>query len=316
MTELDNVVHNLTGRRFRNTSKLSPYQQGSSFGNSFYNPRNIGNFDEGQVAPEGVYATHYPVNTASNTMGFTILDDAGDDKRLYYPSTISSNINALVESKADVKGGSLGSSSSGSSSDYIYFNPYYAALLNPQSHKVMEEVAQPHYIPHGYEDKVEGRGTNAPSSGSAVDFAMNNPYGFKSNFNGFKGGALGAASSGSASDYYDSNPNRVPAMQNETKNFGDFMSHGGAIDWAKYLGYIRKGATYLPTILEKAPAVIEKTTKAINTVQELRDLLRGEEKKEKREKKERRVERVEREEEYYTPKPKRKTKQKKNKKYY
>tara|TARA_R110000868_G_scaffold87963_4_gene245500 strand:- start:42 stop:956 length:915 start_codon:yes stop_codon:yes gene_type:complete len=284
MTELDQVVHNLTGRRFRNTSKLSPYQQGSSYGNSFYNPRNIGNYDEGQVAPEGVYATHYPVNTASNTMGFTILDDAGDDKRLYYPSTISSNINALVEKKSEVKGGAIGRvASSGSASDYLYFNPYYEALLNPQSHSTMEEVAQPHYIPHGYEDKVEGRGTNAPSSASAVDFAMNNPYAFKSNFNGFKGGALGASSSGSASDYYDSNPNRVPAMQNETRNFGDFMTHGGAIDWAKYLSYIRKGANYIPTILEKAPAVIEKTSKAIDTVKQLRDLLRGEDKQEKRE---------------------------------
>ena len=153
MSELDKVVHNLTGRRFRNTSKLSPYQQGSSFGNSFYNPRNIGNFDEGQIAPEGVYATHYPVNSASNTMGFSIMDDKGDDKRLYYPSTISSNINALEVQK----GGALGSSSSGSSSDYLYFNPYYEALLNPQTHKVMEEVAQSHYIPHTYEDKIEGR---------------------------------------------------------------------------------------------------------------------------------------------------------------
>jgi hypothetical protein len=280
MTELDNVVRNLTGRRFRNTSKQSVYQQGSAFGNSFYNPRNIGNFDEGQVAPEGVFANHYPVNTASNTMGFTILDDQGDDKRLYYPSTISSNINALVEKKSDMKGGALGGSSSGSASDYIYFNPYYEALLNPQSHKVMEQVAQPHYLPHIYEDTIEGRGTNAPSSGSAVDFAMNNPYAMKSNFNGFtglKGGALGAASSGSASDYYDSNPNRVPVMQSETRHFGEFMTHGGAIDWAKYLGYIRKGAQHIPTLLEKAPKYIETASKTLDTVKKLRNLLRGEE---------------------------------------
>lgn len=268
---LDKVVHNLTHRRFKNTSRESTYQQGSSVANSFYDPRNIGNYDAGEINPAGQYATHYPVNAGSNTMGFTIMDDAGDDKRLFYPSTISSNVNALQMKK----GGALGASSSGSSSDYMYFNPYYSALLNPKSHRIMEEVAQPHYLPHTYvspqEGRMEGRGTNAPSSGSAVDFAMNNPYAFKSNFNG---GSLGAASSGSSSDYYDSNPNRVPYIQNETRHYSDFMMEGGAIDWAKYLGYIKKGVSKLPGIIEKAPAFIEKTQNVIKTVRELRDVLR------------------------------------------
>ena len=69
---LDKVVHNLTHRRFKNTSRQSVYQQGSTVSNSFYDPRNIGNYDNGEVDPEGRYATHYPVNAGSNTMGFTI----------------------------------------------------------------------------------------------------------------------------------------------------------------------------------------------------------------------------------------------------
>ena len=268
---LDKVVHNLTHRRFKNTSRQSPYQLGSAVSNSFYDPRNIGNYDNGEVDPAGQYATHYPVNSGSNTAGFSIMDDGGDDKRYYYPSTISSNVNAL-EMK---KGGALGSSSSGSSSDYMYFNPYYKALLNPKSHHTMEEVAQPHFRPTPSvsfrEGVMEGRGTNAPSSGSAVDFAMNNPYAFKSNFTG---GALGASSSGSASDYYDSNPNRVPAIQSESRHYSDFMMQGGAIDWAKYLGYIKKGVYALPEIVAKIPEKITKTADAIKKIQELREALK------------------------------------------
>jgi len=267
---LDKVVHNLTHRRFKNTPRQSPYQLGSAVSNSFYDPRNIGNYDSGEIDPEGDYATHYPVNAGSNTMGFAIMDDCGDDKRLYYPSTISSNANALQMKK----GGALGASSSGSSSDYMYFNPYYKALLNPKSHSSMSDIAQPHFVPTPSvsfrQGVMEGRGTNAPSSGSAVDFAMNNPYAFKSNFSG---GALGASSSGSASDYYDSNPNRTPAIQSETRHYSEFMMNGGAIDWAKYLGYIKKGVYAIPELIEKAPAVIDKSKKALDTVRELRDLL-------------------------------------------
>lgn len=268
---LDKVVHNLTHRRFKNTSRQSVYQLGSAVTNSFYDPRNIGNYDSGEIDPEGRYATHYPVNAGSNTMGFAIMDDGGDDKRLYYPSTISSNVNALEVKR----GGALGSSSSGSSSDYMYFNPYYKALLNPQSHSTMSSIAQPHYVPTPSvsfrEGATEGRGTNAPSSGSAVDFAMNNPYAFKSNFSG---GALGASSSGSASDYYDSNPNRTPSIQSETRHYSEFMMDGGAIDWAKYLGYIKKGIYALPDMIKKAPDVISKTENVIKTIRELRDTLK------------------------------------------
>jgi len=269
---LDKVVHNLTHRRFKNTSRESVYQQGSSVSNSFYDARNIGNYDNGEIAPEGRYATHYPVNAGSNTMGFSIMDDQGDDKRLYYPSTISSNVNAL-----DIKkGGALGASSHGSSSDYMYFNPYYKALLNPKSHSTMSNVAQPHFVPKPSvsfrEGAMEGRGTNAPSSGSAVDFSMNNPYAFKSNFNG---GSLGASSSGSASDYYDSNPNRVPAMQSETRHYSEFMMKGGAIDWAKYLAYIKKGIYSIPSAVAKAPEVIGKTADVLKTLKDLREVLKG-----------------------------------------
>ena len=252
---LDQVVHNLTHRRFKGTSKLSPAELGTTVANSFFDPRNVGNFEAGEIAPSGKYLTHYPVNVGSNTAGFSIMDDEGDDRRGYYPSQVYSGKNALVKQT----GGSSGSSS-GSASDYVYFNPYYEALLNPKSKTKMEEIAQPHYLPRNTltDTGIAGRGTNAPSSASAIDYAMNNPYAFKSNFNG---GSLGASSSGSSSDYYDSNPNRVPAMQSETRHFTDFMTEGGAIDFAKYLGYIKKGAEkiapHIPTIVEHAPRVIE-----------------------------------------------------------
>lgn len=255
---LDKVVHNLTHRRFKNTSRQSVYELGSAVANSFFDPRNVGNFEAGEIAPEGNYLTHYPVNAASNTMGFSIMDDQGDDRRSYYPSQVFNSGNALVKEKKS--GGSLGGPSNGSSSDYIYFNPYYQALLNPQSHTTMSDINQQHFIPRNtlLESSIEGRGTNAPSSASAIDYAMNNPYAFPSNFNG---GALGAASSGSSSDYYDSNPNRVPAIQSETRHYTDFMTEGGAIDWGRYLGYIRQGAQkiapHIPTIIEHAPQILE-----------------------------------------------------------
>jgi len=311
---LDKVVHNLTHRRFKDTSRQSVYELGSAITNSFFDPRNVGNFESGEIAPEGKYLTHYPVNVGSNTAGFSIMDDEGDDRRSYYPSQVYSSGNALVQKGSKTSGGSIGGPSNGSASDYIYFNPYYEALLNPQSKKTMEEIAQPHFVPRNtlVERGIEGRGTNAPSSASAVDYAMNNPYAFPSNFNSKKGGALGASSSGSASDYYDSNPNRVPVMQSETRHFTDFME-GGEINWGKYLGYIRKGAEkvveHLPTIIEKAPEIykgvkgvveavkgakkekgfankaaavgkhgedIYKGTKAtIDTIRELRDAIKG-----------------------------------------
>jgi hypothetical protein len=291
---LDKVVHNLTHRRFKGTSKQSVYQQGSALTNSFYDPRNIGNYDSGQIDPEGRYATHYPVNQGSNTMGFSFGQDVdqGNDRREYYPSVISSNVNALSKSKKE--GGALGGSSSGSSSDYLFFNPYYEALLNPKNLATMSEVAQPHYLPYvynGYEEgKKEGRGTNAPSSGSAIDYRVNNPYAsFSSNFANFTGGALGASSSGSASDYYDSNPNRTPAIQSETRHYTEFMMEGGAIDWAKYLGYIKKGlvktgekimekGAKVPEYLEKAPKLIEKSAETLKQIKELRDLIRPKQK--------------------------------------
>lgn len=259
---LDKVVHNLTHRRFKDTSRASVYQLGSSVANSFFDARNVGNFEAGEIAPEGRYLTHYPVNAGSNTAGFSIMDDAGDDRRGYYPSQVYSGKNALV------LGGGSGSSN-GSASDYVYFNPSYEALLNPKSNKTMTEIAQPHYLPINSlaESEIKGRGTNAPSSASAVDYAMNNPYAFKSNFNG---GSLGAASSGSASDYYDSNPNRVPAMQSETRHFTDFME-GGEINWSKYLGYIRKGAE---TVAKHAPKIIEHAPKVIETIKTVRDVAR------------------------------------------
>ena len=260
---LDSVVHNLTHRRFKNTSRQSVYELGSAVANSFFDPRNVGNFEAGEIAPEGNYLTHYPVNAGSNTAGFSIMDDKGDDRRSYYPSQVFNNANALV------KGGGSGPSS-GSSSDYIYFNPFYEALLNPKSNSTMSDIAQPHFIPTNtlVESGISGRGTNAPSSGSAVDYAMNNPYAFPSNFNG---GSLGASSSGSASDYYDSNPYRVPQIQSDTRHYTDFME-GGEINWTKYLGYIRKGAE---TVAKHAPKIIEHAPKIIKGVEAVHGIYKG-----------------------------------------
>lgn len=264
---LDKVVHNLTHRRFKTGITQSPYELGTAVSNSFFDPRNIGNFEAGEIAPEGVYATHYPVNVGSNTAGFSIIDDDGNDRGEYGNSIVSANVNALEKRK--MTGGS--GSSSGSASDYIYFNPYYEALLNPKSQKRMEEIAQPHYIPINTlsEKAIKGRGTNAPSGASAIDYAMNNPYAFPSNFS--KGLGLGASSSGSASDYYDSNPNRVPAIQSETRHYTDFMMEGGAIDWSQYLGYIRKGAEVLPKILKEAPVIYQGAQSALQAVRDIRD---------------------------------------------
>jgi hypothetical protein len=272
---LDKVVHNLTHRRFKGTSKESVYQQGSSFANSFFDPRNIGNYDAGEVDPDGTYATHYPVNQGSNTMGFAFGQsvDQGNDRRIFNP-TLTTGANALAVSKADVKGGALGSSSSGSSSDYLYYNPYYAALLNPKNTQAMSEIAQPHYMPHVYNGfnygKMEGRGTNAPSSGSATDYRQNNPYAFSSTFAGFSGGALGAASSGSASDYYSSDPNRTPEVQSSTRHYSEFMVEGGAIDWAKYLGYLKKAPAYI----EKGVKIYETGAEALKHIRELREMVK------------------------------------------
>jgi hypothetical protein len=266
----DKVIHNLTHRRFKNTSRRSAYELGTSVSNSFYDPRNIGNFDAGEIDPEGRYAVRYPVNSGSNTAGFSFgLDvDKGNDRQIYSPSVTVGNVNALQ------KGSGLGGGSSGSASDYQFFNPYYQALLNPKGKAQMQDIASPHYEPYVYVDiedgRKVGRGTNAPSSGSYIDYNKNNPYAFTSNFSG---GALGAASSGSSSDYYSSNPNRVPAIQSETRHYTDFME-GGAINWAKYFKYLKTG-------IQKAPKIIKTTKDTLNDLKEIRDLL-GLSKKEKK----------------------------------
>ena len=307
---LNRVIHQLTHRRFKDTPRETAYQQGSTISNSFYDPRNIGNFQNGEIVPEGTFANRYPTNVASNTMGFSIMDDMGNDKRQYFPSVISSNVNALV------KGGGT-SPSSGSSSDYMYFNKSYEALLNPHSHQEMEDIIDPFYNPVSYSNNIEGRGTNAPSGASNIDYAMNNPYAVKSNFNGFTGGALGASSAGSSSDYYDSNPYRVPGMQSENVDFSQFME-GGKVNWGKYFKYIKSGVKtvykhvapvlkevakealpivikeYAVPYLEKhGPKIVRETAKhlplAIEKLQELRNNLKKEKEakaKEKEEKKE------------------------------
>jgi hypothetical protein len=52
------------------------------------------------------------------------------------------------------------------------------------------------------------------------------------------------------------------------------MIEGGAIDWAKYLGYIKKGVYSLPSAIEKGVNVIDKTKKVMDTIKELRESLK------------------------------------------
>ena len=42
-------VHSITRRQFPNTSRKAISEIGASFGNSFYDPRNIGNFQNGEL---------------------------------------------------------------------------------------------------------------------------------------------------------------------------------------------------------------------------------------------------------------------------
>jgi hypothetical protein len=52
------------------------------------------------------------------------------------------------------------------------------------------------------------------------------------------------------------------------------MMEGGAIDWAKYLGYLKKGVLAIPSTIEKGINIYDKSKKVLDTVKELRETLK------------------------------------------
>jgi len=232
-------VQQLTQRPFSNTSRMTESEQGNSYANPFFDARNIGNGQNGEIVPTGTFMTRYPTNVASNSAGFSITDDAGNDRRLYPGKPIYAE-NALSEDKAIYGSGTGGSS--GSSSDYLYSNPYFASLLNPKTRTEQQATSSPLFSNVKYTKaqnvSLVGSGTNAPAAGDSwAGYSMNNPYAFQSNFSG---GALGAAAAGSSSDYYQSDPFRVPDIQKDSLPLQYPMLEGGAIDYETLLMMAKK----------------------------------------------------------------------------
>jgi hypothetical protein len=259
-------------RPFKNTSRESVQQQGNAFANSFNDPRNIGNYESGEIAPSGRYATRYPTNIASNTAGFNIPEMADNPKNLFYGS------------------GNGTFPSSGSASDYLVYNKFFADLLFPHSRADVREELEPLYNNSG---KVyTGRGmhggaaSNAPSSGSSIDYKLNNPYkDFKDTFNG--GAVDNSPASGSAIDYKINNPYcDLPdtfagkgIQENELK-----VLSGGKIDLADFIRKVSQGVQKIPDLLEHAPNVINKTNNILQTINELRNIMKSKPSKKKKKK--------------------------------
>jgi hypothetical protein len=264
-------------RRFPDTSRESTYQQGSSITNSFYDPRDIGNPDNGEVAPSGRLAWRYPTNVASNTMGFQLPDLGANPKNLYYGSS-----NGLMA------GAGTNAGSSGSASDYLMYNKFFENLLYPHSKKEVQDELQPLYANassvmngRGY-DGMKGCGTNAPSSGSATDFSRNNPYdSFSDTFlgSGMKGCGTNAPSSGSANDYRLNNPYSSFSPDTfETTPLNRFTPEmhmsGHGIDWVNFINKVSSGMAKLPQVLETGTKVANTANNVISTIKQLREELK------------------------------------------
>ena len=238
-SSLKQAVHVLSMRPFSNTSREAISEIGSTVSNPFYDARNIGNHNEGEIAPSGNYLTRYPTNVASNSAGFSITDSKGDERNLF-PGNNTYGLNSLTEG-GEVFQGSGSGGSAGSSSDYLYSNPYYASLLYPitrnQSQKIMSPLYDNIKYTRAQNVSIRGAGTNAPSAASYADYAMNNPYAFSSNFSG---GALGAPAAGSSSDYFQSDPYRTPSMLREDIPRISNHMKGGSVDWSSFLLQARK----------------------------------------------------------------------------
>ena len=239
-TTLKQPVHVITHRPFKQTSRETASEIGNVVSNPFYDARNISNFDNGEIAPDGVYLNRYPTNVASNSAGFSITDSRGDERNLYAGST-DYGLNALnIGNEPEMQGGGAGGAA-GSASDYVYSNPYYASMLYPITRKESQNIMEPLFSNLKYSRaqnvSITGAGTNAPAAASYADYALNNPFMFSSNFSG---GALGAPAAGSSSDYYSSDPFRTPAMLREdAPRIG--IKGSGAIDWMSFLGQVKTG---------------------------------------------------------------------------
>ena len=261
-------------RRFPNTSRESTYQQGSSVSNSFYDARDIGNPDNGEVAPSGRLAWRYPTNVASNTMGFQIPDLGANPKNLYYGSA-----NGLMA------GAGTNCASSGSASDYLMYNKFFENLLYPSNKKELQDDIQPLYANassvmngRGY-DGMKGCGTNAPSSGSATDFSRNNPY--DSFADTFMGSGTNAPSSGSANDYSLNNP--YASFRPDT--FGgtpierfapQLQMRGNGIDWVNFISKVSENIQKLPKAFETGSKIASTANDVISTIKQLRQELKQE----------------------------------------
>tara|TARA_R110000868_G_scaffold389863_1_gene659230 strand:- start:2128 stop:3063 length:936 start_codon:yes stop_codon:yes gene_type:complete len=263
-------------RRFPDTSRESTYQQGSAISNSFYDPRDIGNPDNGEVAPSGRLAWRYPTNIASNTMGFQLPEHGGNPKNMYYGLS-----NGLMA------GGGGTAGSSGSASDYLVYNKFFENLLYPHSKKDVQNEIQPLYANsnntmngrgygRGY-DGMKGCGNNAPSSGSATDFSRNNPYdAFPDTF---AGGSTNAPSSGSANDYSLNNP--YSSFKPDTfagtpiQRFApQLQMKGDGIDWLGFIKKVSDGMQKLPEVLDAGSKVANTATDVISTIKKLREELK------------------------------------------
>ena len=275
-------------RRFPDTSRESSYQQGTTTCNSFYDPRDIGNQNNGEIAPSGRLATRYPTNVASNSQGFTLPENTGNPKNMYYGSA-----NGMMYGTGNNAG------SQGSASDYLIYNKFFDNLLYPHTKQQLQNNVSPIYANsanivngRGY-DGMKGCGTNAPSNSSATDYVKNNPYDSFSDT--FLGSGNNAPSNSSANDYSLNNPLSSFAPDTFLGTPIDRMHpklemRGNGIDWQSFIGKISEG-------MHKIPAIANTASDVISTIRQLRDELKGEKKKKKKKGKKAMVESEEEEEE-------------------
>jgi len=259
-------------RRFPDTSRESIYQQGSSITNSFYDPRDIGNPDNGEVAPSGRLAWRYPTNVASNTMGFQLPEFGGNQKNMFPGSA-----------NGAIAGSGTNGGSNGSASDYLMYNKFFENLLYPHSKQDVQNEIQPIYANsssimngRGY-DGMRGCGTNAPSSGSATDYSRNNPY--DSFADTFAGSGNNAPSTGSANDYSLNNP--YSSFHPDTfattpiERFHPKLEmRGNGIDWGKFISTVSAGIQHLPHLLNTGSKVASSASDVISTIKQLREELK------------------------------------------
>ena len=257
-------------RAFPDTSRLSTYQQGSTTSNTFYDARNIGNYNDGEISPDGRFMTRYPTNIASNTQGFTIPDNYGNPKNMF-PGT----------SNGLIAGAGTNAPSSGSATDYLLYNKFFENLLYPHNRTDLQHEIQPLFsnsskIVNGR--GMHGMGTNAPAGASAVDYTENSPYEYPDTF---EGSGTNAPAGASSMDYrgnnpyeYDSSPMSAPGSVNRHLP-PEMTANGRGIDWVSYISKIASGAQKLPQIMETANDTIE-------TIQNIRKMLKQEKKKKKK----------------------------------